>query len=520
MRNRSVIAAGVLLLLFSACPSFLSRASAEEQEENTATLSAQYEKIHQNLEQSLRAFSEIQEEIAAEKLPLSKELSRQEKRLSKARATFESLSGKLDSRNMDLNNLRAQNDALTQQRTYISNLLGEYIRSLETQLHIAEVQTYEDRIKEAKLALTNEKLEDAEVFEALLATVEASIDRLEALNGGVRFWGQAVGKGGVVKEGRFALIGPAAFFTAEDGTTVGYVVELLGSAKPTVISFENQENSLSFGGVKRLNPFEDSDGADTQNLTLMTENTVRSGKGLLPVDVTLGDAHKLAQTKDTLWEHMKKGGIVMIPIVALAGLALIIAIMKWIQLARVKMPTKKSLTTLLSDIRDRAVMEGRRKSRLIKGPAGDMLQSAVDHLHQPKELVEEVMYERILETRTRLNKALPFIAVCASSAPLLGLLGTVTGIINTFKMISAFGSGDVKTLSGGISEALVTTEFGLLVAIPSLLFHAFLNRRAKSLIDRMERIAVAVMNQITKITTTPEEEFEETDEIVALPQNR
>jgi biopolymer transport protein ExbB len=95
-------------------------------------------------------------------------------------------------------------------------------------------------------------------------------------------------------------------------------------------------------------------------------------------------------------------------------------------------------------------------------------------------------------------------------------LGTVTGIINTFKLISAFGSGDAKTLSGGISEALVTTEFGLIVAIPSLLLHAFLNRKAKSHIDRMESIAVAVMNQVTK---SQNEEYEETNEIEASTIN-
>jgi biopolymer transport protein ExbB len=160
-------------------------------------------------------------------------------------------------------------------------------------------------------------------------------------------------------------------------------------------------------------------------------------------------------------------------------------------------------------MQDRAVGDTKRKAAMITGPAGEMLQSAIDYLHQSKELVEEVMYEKILETRTRLNKTLPFIAVCASSAPLLGLLGTVTGIINTFKLISAFGSGDAKTLSGGISEALVTTEFGLIVAIPSLLLHAFLNRKAKSLIDRMESIAVAVMNQVTK---SQYEEYEGRDE--------
>jgi hypothetical protein len=93
---------------------------------------------------------------------------------------------------------------------------------------------------------------------------------------------------------------------------------------------------------------------------------------------------------------------------------------------------------------------------------------------------------------------LPFIAICAASAPLLGLLGTVTGIISTFKLITVFGSGDVKTLSGGISEALITTEFGLIVAIPSLLLHAFLSRKARGVIGQMETAAVAFVNQVSK----------------------
>jgi hypothetical protein len=106
------------------------------------------------------------------------------------------------------------------------------------------------------------------------------------------------------------------------------------------------------------------------------------------------------------------------------------------------------------------------------------------------------MYEVVMKTRLKAQRFLPFIAICAASAPLLGLLGTVTGIINTFKLITVFGSGDVKTLSGGISEALITTEFGLIVAIPSLLLHAFLSRKARGIVDRMETAAVAFMNQV------------------------
>jgi biopolymer transport protein ExbB len=106
------------------------------------------------------------------------------------------------------------------------------------------------------------------------------------------------------------------------------------------------------------------------------------------------------------------------------------------------------------------------------------------------------MYEKMLDTRLKLQSYLPFVALAASAAPLLGLLGTVTGMINTFKLITVFGSGDARTLSSGISEALVTTEFGLIVAIPSLLLYAFLSRKARRLTDLMEKTAVSFLNRI------------------------
>jgi biopolymer transport protein ExbB len=70
--------------------------------------------------------------------------------------------------------------------------------------------------------------------------------------------------------------------------------------------------------------------------------------------------------------------------------------------------------------------------------------------------------------------------------------------MNTFSLITIFGSGDIKTLSSGISEALITTEYGLYVAIPSLLAHAMLSRKARSITDSMDQAAVAFINQVTK----------------------
>jgi biopolymer transport protein ExbB len=86
------------------------------------------------------------------------------------------------------------------------------------------------------------------------------------------------------------------------------------------------------------------------------------------------------------------------------------------------------------------------------------------------------------------------LAVFAAVAPLLGLLGTVTGMISTFDVITEYGTGDPKLLSGGISEALVTTELGLVVAIPTLLIGTLLSGRAEAIKGTLERAALHVMN--------------------------
>ena len=141
-------------------------------------------------------------------------------------------------------------------------------------------------------------------------------------------------------------------------------------------------------------------------------------------------------------------------------------------------------------------------AKSVKGPAGEMMAAAVEHSDDDKELIEEVLYEKIVILQPKLERMLPLIAVTAATAPLLGLLGTVTGMIKTFKLITVFGTGDAKSLSSGISEALITTEFGLIVAIPALIIHAILNRKAKSVVSSMEQTAVGFINGVTQMRTT------------------
>ena len=127
-----------------------------------------------------------------------------------------------------------------------------------------------------------------------------------------------------------------------------------------------------------------------------------------------------------------------------------------------------------------------------------MLVAGVENAKESVELVEEVMFESILGAQPRLERFLNVIAVTAATAPLLGLLGTVTGIIKTFKLMEVFGAGDPKPLISGISEALITTELGLILAIPALIAHALLSRRVAGILAQLEKLSMAMVNSLSR----------------------
>jgi biopolymer transport protein ExbB len=266
-----------------------------------------------------------------------------------------------------------------------------------------------------------------------------------------------------------ALIGPIAVFAADRTKDAGICELQLGALDPSVISIGEQFHA----GIRAL---------------------VESGKGELPVDPTLGSAIKIAATHDTLFQHIRKGGPVMVPIIGLAMVAAVVSVIKWIQISGVRLARPEDLQQVLSLLNAGRKHEALDYAGKVKGPAGELLTTAVNNAHESKQLIEEALYEKLLATKPRLERMLAFIAVTAATEPLLGLLGTVTGIIRTFKLITVFGTGDPKLLSGGISEALITTEFGLYFAIPGLLVHALLSRKVRGVLSSMEQTVVGFIN--------------------------
>jgi len=462
------LAAG-LIAVASAMPAFA------QADGSGATFNDAAAGIQEKLEASLAELAQLREAMAEEQIPLSQKLSALEQELVAVRKEYQSVSRTLDNRTLDLGNLQREIKSRENEANYLSNLLGEYIRNFESGLHIAELQRYEQTLEEARLAMDNDSLSTSDLYAAQISMIDASVERLfDALNGST-YNGTAVGPDGKVETGTFVLVGPVALFRSLDGGRVGTVEQRLGSLEPAIIEF--------------------SDPLDTEVAAAMLAG---EGSGSLMLDPTLGNAHILETTEDTFLEHVQKGGPVMYPIFGMAAIALLVALYKWLEMMSVRNPSQSRLRALLEAIASKDATKAKSAAKQIQGPSGKMLEAGVEHLGEPRELIEEVMYEKVLATRLRINAMLPFIAICAAAAPLLGLLGTVTGIINTFKLITVFGTGDVKTLSGGISEALITTKFGLIVAIPALLLHVFLSRKAKGVIDQMEKADVAFINQVIK----------------------
>lgn len=456
----------------------VARDSAPQPSEQEDSVKPSYEhaaeSVLQKLDESISELNELREQIANETIPLSQKLNNLEGELATLRRDYQETTRLLDSRTLDLSNLRSEIKSRKEESTYLSNLLGEYTRNFESRLHIAELRRYSQALEEAKLAAENTNLPQQEVFENQARLLSASLDRLQDALGGTRFDGTASDSTGSIHHGTFVVIGPIALFQSDDGLNIGMAEQRLGSLEPTIIEFGNPADAQAALGV------------------------ISESGGMLPLDPTLGNAHKIEETNETFMDEFYKGGVVMYAIFGLAAAAFLVAAFKFLCMLFVRTPSQKKINGLLKAIAENDEALSIAKSKVIVGPIGKMLRAGVEHIREPRELIEEVMYEKVLAVRLKLDQFLPFIAISAASAPLLGLLGTVTGIINTFKLLTVFGSGDVKSLSGGISEALITTKWGLIVAIPSLLVHAFLSRKARSIINKMEKAAVALVNQISK----------------------
>ena len=142
----------------------------------------------------------------------------------------------------------------------------------------------------------------------------------------------------------------------------------------------------------------------------------------------------------------------------------------------------------------------------MKNPLGRILSVYSDKIAQDVETLSLKLDEAILRETPSIERGLITLAILAAVTPMLGLLGTVSGMIETFQSITLFGTGDPKLMSGGISQALVTTELGLAVAIPILLIHSALSSKSNRLIQILDEESAAIVARNAETQTQRRDE--------------
>lgn len=463
---KTILSLKLALLLMSAV------AAAQEAAPPTGgTLAKVAADFQKRLDQVTADLAQHRKQVEEKKVPLTKKLGALEEQIIAARKEYDQVIRTRDMRTLDVTNLRAQIKSKEDTSNYVSNLLDEFVRNSQGRFHQSEAERYGETMESRGNAALNANLSLEDKLKARLDLLDLLVNRLEAGLGGEIFDAPAVSnKTGVVSQGKILLLGPLGYFATEDGAQRGLADAQLNSASTVILELPPETSSEGITDV------------------------IYKGEGKLPVDATRGSAFKVEQTKDTVMDQIRKGGPVMYPIVILGAVAVLIGLAKWLHIAMVKLPSNKKVKKFLAalDAGDQAAAD--EISRRNRGPVGKMLKAAATHYSDPPTMMEESMFECVLDARGSLNSWIPLIKIASAVEPLLGLLGTVTGMINTFKLITIFGTGDASTFSSGISEALLTTMWGLVTAIPCLLMAAFLSRKARTTLDNMEKLAVRLMN--------------------------
>jgi len=204
------------------------------------------------------------------------------------------------------------------------------------------------------------------------------------------------------------------------------------------------------------------------------------GVNSFAVDPTRGQLLALLVQSPSLAERTAQGGEVGYVIIALGIVGLVLALWRLLALSATAAKVNHQVKNL---------------DKPGNNPLGHVLQIAVDNPDSDVESLELKLGEAILKETPKFNSMLSFLKIISVVAPLLGLLGTVTGMIITFQAITLYGAGDPKLMAGGISTALVTTVLGLVVAIPMVFLHTLVQSRAKRLTQILQEESAGMLSE-------------------------
>jgi biopolymer transport protein ExbB len=218
----------------------------------------------------------------------------------------------------------------------------------------------------------------------------------------------------------------------------------------------------------------------TPRYQLMAKQLEHGDSGLqtVAIDPSRGAILSLLVQSPTFFERIQQGGYIGYFILFLGLLGGLVIIERLISLFLVGRRVKRQLNS---------------PEPRADNPLGRLLSIDRQYTQMASDALQRYLDEAILKELPSLRKGLRLLGIFAAVAPLLGLLGTVSGMIETFQSITLFGTGDPKLMSGGISQALVTTELGLAVAIPLVLLHSYLSERSNRVVRLLDQQSASLV---------------------------
>ena len=258
-------------------------------------------------------------------------------------------------------------------------------------------------------------------------------------------------------------------FIQEDGTHSQIMATRLGN-----IALINEHGYLNWDPERKITSEYSSqpENAPTTHLTFSAEPT------FVGFDPTGGILLKQMADSPTLYQRFQQGGVVGKIIVGLLFIGLSIGLVRGTRLQLIHRQIKAQL---------------KNPDRPGDNPLGRVISAYREDIHQNVEVLELRLLEVISDEQLYLERGLSMIKLFAALAPMLGLLGTVTGMIETFQTITQFGNSDPKVMAGGISTALVTTVLGLIAAMPLLLLHNLISTQVENIRSLIEKQGIGLV---------------------------
>jgi biopolymer transport protein ExbB len=199
-----------------------------------------------------------------------------------------------------------------------------------------------------------------------------------------------------------------------------------------------------------------------------------------------------------LWEMILKGGVVMIPLFFTSILALAVVIERGFFLRRRRIIKPEILDMIQRIEKPEDAEKATFGLSQQRGPFSNIIRVGLQNHGRSREEIKEAVVDQGRQETRVLERGLVVLETIAGIAPLLGLLGTVLGMVRVFRVISEQGLGQTQSLSGGISQALITTVVGLSIAIPTLVAYNYFSHRVEDLVLEIEKHSAALLEKLNK----------------------